>query len=157
VGWCNQFSAKDYYRNCIVFKVALLKFTIILVFCFYDIPIHYTVQYFTASLPIVSTSFCVFSRLKLNFSKLGTRIIACHLKSLTIIKFLKIYGTKTVAMARCIRLKTVCNESQGGSGRWYTFGLGLGLWLATNVLLSFNFAVVHNFHVYCFRQVKHNL
>ncbi len=48
--------------------------------------------------------------------------------SLTIIKFLKIYGTKTVAMARCIRLKTVCNESQGGSGRWYTFGIGLGLW-----------------------------
>ncbi len=25
-------------------------------------------------------------------------------------------------------LKLVCNENQGGSGRWHTFGIGLGPW-----------------------------
>ncbi len=28
-------------------------------------------------------------------------------------------------------LVVVCNENKGGSGRWYTFGIGLGSWLSS--------------------------
>jgi hypothetical protein len=29
---------------------------------------------------------------------------------------------------KSIKLKVVCNENQGGSGRWHTFGIGIGSW-----------------------------
>jgi hypothetical protein len=63
----------------------------------------------------------------------------------------------SVVMFACIleaHLKVVCNEKQGGSGRWYTFG-----WyriVAIDVLWAFNFAVVFILMYICCCQVNQN-
>ncbi len=46
-------------------------------------------------------------------------------------------------------LKVVCNENQGGSGRWHRSRI-----VAINVFLSYNFDVVFNFNVFPFPPSK---
>jgi hypothetical protein len=40
-----------------------------------------------------------------------------------------------ITYRKSITLKVVCNENQGGSGRWHTFGIGLRLWRSRFVCL----------------------
>ncbi len=52
------------------------------------------------------------------------------------------------------KLKVVCNENQGGSGRWHTFGTYRSQTVAMEVCFPFKFAIVFDFIHFRFRPSK---